>query len=310
MRTIIILLLIGLSACNSAEKQPKERNEEQSTTLQTFPIPEIPVMYTTEELRREFLTLHFWDAYDFADTTLVGNLNITEQGLANYLSLLMDNSVTSETLQQSLNNFCRSMEKSETARKKFMNWMDSYLYDPNSPMYNEKVYICYLQTMQDSPVLTDAHKESLRFKADLIGRNSVGEKATSFSYTLADGRRGSLYRTPVHNRLLLLFYDPECPHCQEIMQQIVGDNELSEQIRQKKVSVLAIYTEGNHEVWRDNLPKMPEEWIVGTDQEQIKTEALYDLKAMPVLYLLDKDMNVLLKDASYPIIRNYLKGNN
>ena len=85
---------------------------------------------------------------------------------------------------------------------------------------------------------------------------------------------------------------------------------LSEQIRQKKVSVLAIYTEGNHEVWRDNLPKMPEEWIVGTDQEQIKTEALYDLKAMPVLYLLDKDMNVLLKDASYPIIRNYLKGNN
>ena len=55
---------------------------------------------------------------------------------------------------------------------------------------------------------------------------------------------------------------------------------------------------------------MPKEWIVGTDQEQIKTEALYDLKAMPVLYLLDKDMNVLLKDASYPIIQNYLKGNN
>ncbi len=44
---------------------------------------------------------------------------------------------------------------------------------------------------------------------------------------------------------------------------------------------------------------MPEGWTVGTDREAVKTGALYDLKAMPSLYLLDGKKTVLLKDAAY-----------
>jgi hypothetical protein len=44
---------------------------------------------------------------------------------------------------------------------------------------------------------------------------------------------------------------------------------------------------------------LPKEWIVGTDREEIKQRCLYDLKAMPSLYLLDGDKKVILKDVSY-----------
>lgn len=308
MRISVILLIICLSSCNSvSEKTNKEREIVQVNTLQSFPIPEIPLMYTTEELRKEFLTLYYWNAYDFTDSTLVNNANITEQGLANYLSLLMNNDITLEKLQKSLNNFCRSMEKSDVARKKIMDLVDKYLYDPNSPMYNEKVYACFLQTMIDSPLLTKVHKDGLRFTLELIGRNSIGKKASQFNYTLSNGQSLSLYQTSINKRLLLIFYDPECPHCHEIIQQIANDKELAEFVSAKKLNVLAIYTEDNQESWEKDLPNMPKGWIVGTDKGQIKNEALYDLKAMPSLYLLDKNKYVLLKDAPYSIIQNYLK---
>ena len=38
----------------------------------------------------------------------------------------------------------------------------------------------------------------------------------------------------------------------------------------------------------------------------IKEEQVYDLKAIPTLYLLDKDKTVLLKDATAPAIEAYL----
>ena len=51
---------------------------------------------------------------------------------------------------------------------------------------------------------------------------------------------------------------------------------------------------------------MPAGWMVGMDREVVKNEALYDLKAMPSLYLLDGNKQVLLKDAPYEAIRQAL----
>ena len=42
---------------------------------------------------------------------------------------------------------------------------------------------------------------------------------------------------------------------------------------------------------------------MGSDHETVKQGALYDLKAMPSLYLLDGTKRVLLKDAPYVKIR-------
>ena len=50
-------------------------------------------------------------------------------------------------------------------------------------------------------------------------------------------------------------------------------------------------------------------WIDAYDAEQtILNQNLYDLKAIPTLYLLDKDKKVLLKDASVGQIEVYLHG--
>jgi hypothetical protein len=43
---------------------------------------------------------------------------------------------------------------------------------------------------------------------------------------------------------------------------------------------------------------MPAEWIQGRDEYGLYKNNVYDLRAIPSLYLLDKDKKVLLKDCT------------
>ncbi len=53
---------------------------------------------------------------------------------------------------------------------------------------------------------------------------------------------------------------------------------------------------------------MSASWINSYDSTvSLKNDEIYDLKAMPALYLLDKDKKVILKDVTFNQVENYLK---
>jgi hypothetical protein len=280
-----------------------------STVIQArvFPFPEIPATLTEPEARKSYLLTHYWEQFDFADTTLVNNRDVTEQGFVNFIALLADGTTPEELTRESLENWCAGFVGKEHARKVLTQTADSYLFNPNSPFYNEALYGLYLETMLDVLPQTDAVRSSYQFKLELVRRNNPGDRATDFTYYLPDGTRCTLGTTPTKNdRLLLVFYDPECESCHEVLQQMAADASLAEAVQSGKLNVLAVYTEGNEEAWRKALPDLPGGWTVGNDREAVKTGALYDLKAMPSLYLLDGSKTVLLKDAAYDKIRTTL----
>lgn len=309
---LLIGLILLLASCRAkpGTAEVKEHIHKDSTAIQQqtqFHFPEIPATLTEPEARKAYLLTHYWEQFDFADTTLVNNRDVTEQGFVNFIALLADNT-PEELVRESLENWCAGFVGKDHACRVLTKTADDYLYNPNSPFYNEGLYGLYLETMLGVLPQTDAMRSSYRFKLELIRRNNVGEKATDFVYYLSDGTRHTLAATPVKNdRLLLMFYDPECESCHEVLLQMAADTALAEAVRTGKLSVLAVYTEGNDEAWRKALPDMPEGWTVGTDREAVKTGALYDLKAMPSLYLLDGKKTVLLKDAAYEKIRAALQ---
>ena len=311
-------LLIGsflflLVSCRAkpGTAEAKERTRTDSTVVQQqaqFPFPEIPAALTEPEARKAWLLTHYWDQFSFADTTLVNNRDVTEQGFVNFIALLADGTTPEELTRESLANWCAGFVGKEHARQVLTQTADDYLFNPNSPFYNEGLYGMYLEALLGKLPQTDAMRSAYRFKLELVRRNDVGDKATDFTYYLPDGTRRTLATTSVKNdRLLLLFYDPECESCHEVLLQMAADTALAEAVRTGKLSVLAVYTEGNDAAWRKALPDMPEGWMVGTDREVVKTGALYDLKAMPSLYLLDGKKTVLLKDAAYEKIRAALQ---
>ena len=50
-----------------------------------FPYPALPDTLRSVELRATYLSEHYWDNYQFADTTLLKNEEITEQGFVNFI---------------------------------------------------------------------------------------------------------------------------------------------------------------------------------------------------------------------------------
>ena len=273
-----------------------------------FPFPEIPATLTEPEARKSYLLTHYWERFDFADTTLVNNRDVTEQGFVNFIALLQDGTTSEELSRESLKNWCAGFIGEAHARKVLTKTADDYLFNPNSPFYNEALYGLYLETMLGVLPQTDAVRSSYQFKLELVRRNNPGDRATDFVYYLPDGTRRTLAATSTKNdRLLLVFYDPECETCHEVLQQMAADASLAAAVQSGRLSVLAVYTEGNEEAWRKALPDMPRGWTVGTDCEAVKQGALYYLKAMPSLYLLDGQKRVLLKDAAYEQIRAALQ---
>ena len=306
---LLIGLILLLASCRAktGTAEVKERIHADAAAVQPqsqFPFPEIPATLTEAEARKAFLLTHYWEQFDFADTTLMNNRDVTEQGFVNFIALLADGATPEDLMRESLENWCAGFVGKEHARRVLTQTADDYLFNPNSPFYNEGLYGMYLEALLGKLPQTDAMRSAYRFKLELVRRNNVGDKATDFVYYLSDGTRHTLAATPVKNdRLLLMFYDPECESCHEVLLQMAADTALTEAVQTGKLSVLAVYTEGNDEVWRKALPDMPEGWMVGTDREAVKGGALYDLKAMPSLYLLDGKKTVLLKDAAYEKIR-------
>ena len=61
-----------------------------ATAQQTdgFPYPTVPDTLRTAETRALYVMEHYWDRFNFADTTLMHRPETTEQGFANFIDLL------------------------------------------------------------------------------------------------------------------------------------------------------------------------------------------------------------------------------
>jgi hypothetical protein len=298
---LALLLLLTLTACNG-----NKTTDTAQSGGDAFPYPTIPNVLTEVNDRRDYLMLHFWDDYDFADTTLVlHNGDVTEQGLSNFLAMLNDAETPAATAQSALTAFCTALHGHAEAQQYFVDKCNDYLFDVNSPVYNEATFARFLQVMVADSLIDEVHRLRFAPVLELIDRNTPGSTATDFAFTTPDGAPHTLLTTPaVADRLLLLFYDPDCEHCREVLATMCDDPRLAAALMDHRLALLAVYTEGNEELWRNTLNRFPAGWQIGNDAATtVRSQFLYDLKAMPTLYLLDGNHTVLLKDASYDEVR-------
>ena len=76
----------------------------------------------------------------------------------------------------------------------------------------------------------------------------------------------------------------------------------------KKLKILAVYPDEDLEAWRKHIPDVPAEWINSYDNTvSLKNDEIYDLKAIPTLYLLDKNKKVILKDVTLNQLMEFLQ---
>lgn len=128
---------------------------------------------------------------------------------------------------------------------------DKYLYDPNSPMRNEELYISVLDAMLQSPVMDNTEKYVP--KPTRAGtKNRIGTKALDFVYTLANGKQGNLYSIKAPYTLLFI-NNPGCHACSETIETLKQSPSICQAIAQNQMKVLSIYPDIDLEEWRRHL---------------------------------------------------------
>ena len=201
-------------------------------------------------------------------------------------------------VDSALSMFFEKVGPDEAAMENVMNLAEHYLNDPASPVRNEGLYIRFLNALLSSGTADRTARMWAEEELRLAMLNRPGTPANDFEFEDRDGRRRSLYQLQ-GEKILLIFYDPECPHCNDILREIAGSRRLNAAIAAGNITVAAIYAEGKRDVWRSTCREMPAEWTVGYDLSGILDNDLYDLPAMPLLYLLDRNKRVLLKDPNH-----------
>lgn len=87
--------------------------------------------------------------------------------------------------------------------------------------------------------------------------------------------------------------------CRDITEGIKGSTIISNLQQDGRLKVLAIYPDENLEEWHKHYEDIPSSWINSYDKGcHIERENLYNVNAIPALYLLDKDKIVLVKDST------------
>lgn len=278
---IIVSALLLLSGC--AGRRNSSKVEAKADSL-VFSLPAVPSIITEPQARKDYLVEHIWDKLD----TLCYSAQVEEQ-FANWL--WMSEQVSPAKAEKAL---LRAYGKDP---KRIMGLAEKYLYDPQSPYRNEDLF---------GKLAAHVGGEKYEVIARRCALNAVGSPATDFP--MVDGRGKDLTLYSVQAEYLLLFFsNPGCSSCKQIIELLSGDELVSKAVRDKRLRVLSVYIDEDMDLWQEHIGDYPKEWIIAYDPSlTLRNMDIYNIRAIPSLYLLDKDKKVLLKDAPEERLLNRL----
>lgn len=307
--TAVVVALVAMFACagcghntqnahNTQKTDNPARNKQQiastSTAYPRFSLPAIPAAVPPEQ-QREWLREHFWDGFRFADSAYVA-----AQDTAAMIRCFAIYAVQAVG-QDDPSHIARLMQRAEAStlsRQYFAFLAERVLHDPNSPLRNDELYIPVLESVLASPQADSTEKIVARHDLRMARQNRVGHTANDFKFTDIHGHSSSLgsVKAPF---VLLFFSNPGCLMCAQTAQALGQSEVITRAVKQNRLKIIMIYPDDDLEAWRNHAAEIPSQWLYVRDAEhEIRDRMLYDLKAIPALYLLDQAKRVVVKDAA------------
>lgn len=213
-----------------------------------------------------------------------------------YFLLGLEHQTPTQQAEQIGALLAKAEQNNTTAR--FLILADKYLYDPNSPYRNDERYLLFLQYAATHQFADYTSNSRYQKHYAMLQKNRVGMPAAEFPYATQAGEEGHLYGVQ-SQYILLFFHDPNCEECQLVKQQLESQHA---HFAQKGVQVVAVYIDDEVEAWQK--AQYPSAWL-SVYAPEIDQQDLYDIKALPTLYLLDTNKYVLQKDTRLDKLLKY-----
>lgn len=298
---LIFLSLVILMSCG--------QNKTARFTPLSFPEVVPPGMMSDPQDRADWLAKNYWNGLTDPERTYPSDSLLTsgvskkdvEQRISNWISVL--EMVHPSTAERAVRNLavrliaCEEKNPESNVLETISELMELYLYDPNSPFRYEDHYGTFVSKLVEWEGLSPELRGKYMHQSARCALNKVGTEAADFRFSDSKGRMHNLYgiKAPL---ILLFFSNPGCNACMDIINILKGDPHISEMVTAGRLEVVNVYIDEDIAEWRSYMPVYPDEWYNGFDPDlAVRTENLYDVRAIPSLYILDEDKKVIMKDA-------------
>lgn len=167
---------------------------------------------------------------------------------------------------------------------------ENSLYDPESPRYDEALYVHFLRYRL-------SHGENnlrVRYLLDEISRTLPGAEAPDLELTLPDGSVTRLRQPGSQANILLIFYDPDCDSCRKAEETLAADRALADSIAAGRLRIVMLYTGDDTPRWASHARTLPPNWEIARDAgKQIDSLDLYPILTLPTIYCLSPALRFL-----------------
>ena len=306
MRKFFLIFLaaavtVATAVCCKPRGSSSAAPDQSKPLRHEFPAPVIPSVLTTEQERLEYMVEKYWTKFLAeegsyrTDSLYTGGLpgEVFEKALGTYLTMLEMMPV------EKASGYVSSLFDAVSGTGVFVPFskqMARYLYDPNSPVRSEDLWLPYVTGLSRSEVLSDEERHAFEFEKEMCSLNRSGTVATDFSFMDSRGRERTLHGIKAEFTLLI-FGNPGCHACRLLVEDMAADGRISSLISSGRLVVADIYIDDEIDEWKAHIHDYPSEWINGYDHNYvIRRDNVYNVRALPTIYLLDMDKRVMLKD--------------
>ncbi len=268
-------------------------------------IPETPldsIGKPKENFQFYYYKRHFWDNMDFSDQRMLRTpifFNKMDQYLEKLSPKHPDSIIVSADIM---------IEKAR-ANKEVFQYVVSYItstYERSKIMGMDAVFVHMVEKYYitgECDWVKEKQLKKIIERANRISPNMIGKKPLNLVFKDTLDKYHSLYHLQA-KYTLLFFYDPDCGHCKTETPKVkaVCDSLVEARI---DIKVFAVTTEFDIEKWKEFIKKFDVgNWInVGDIQFDEEGNPVatsnwreqYDIHSTPVIYLLNKDKEIIAK---------------
>jgi peroxiredoxin len=274
--------------------------------MQKPQMPEIPADEADdpEAKNRQFFyyKAHYFDNFDLSDPGLL-KTPLYQPKLDDYMDNLTFKHPDSIKLSC---DYLLSMTESNNETFRYVLVKLTNKYETSKVMGMEEIFVYLAENYYltgkaywaDDDLVEKFQKRVNEIKPNLIGN-------TAPEIVLLDSTMRQIQLSNLDSRFVILyFFDPDCSHCKKVTPQLY---QLYKEIKVKDVEVLAACTVTDIDKWKKYIRSNDLSWVNGIDPYyRSNFRAEYDIKTTPMIYILNKDKEIIGKRLGVDQIKDFI----
>lgn len=260
-------------------------------------MPTPPKEITRLDERCNYIVINYWTTFnpkssfsslDRLNKTMAMFMNFTPYATADTVFLAIDRltQLVSKASPENLITLASMAEK--------------HCYTDTCEIFSEDLYYPFVKAIATNKKAKGPLRDRFIAQYKRIENSRIGSKVENLEYILADGTKSNLDSISTEH-ILMLFYDPECTDCRLAKARLAADFTLNALVRNKTLSIIALYPDEPDDAWREDAADMPKGWIVAALPD---ADTMFSIQHQPEIYYLDGEHTIKVKGVSVDNILN------